>query len=144
MFNSTFLIVIFLFILSAVLFTSISVSIALYYAKRKADTEEKTLIEENDYIKIILIFSLINFITYVYSSCFFIKFYCRTYFCIFSINFCSGLDRIRYFKIGNIQKVFLFKDRKDKTSRNLCRNLRTVLYFSCQLTAVVIYDCCYN
>ncbi len=43
MLNSATLAVILLFILSAILFTSITVSIAIYYTKRKADTEEKTL-----------------------------------------------------------------------------------------------------
>lgn len=62
MFNSATLVVILLFILSAILFTSTTVSIAIYYAKRKADTEEKTLITKNDYQKTILIFSIINFI----------------------------------------------------------------------------------
>lgn len=62
MFNSATLAVIFLFILSAILFTSTTVSIAIYYARKKADTEEKTLITKNDYKKTILIFSIINFI----------------------------------------------------------------------------------
>lgn len=62
MFNSATLVVILLFILSAILFTSTTVSIAIYYTKRKADTEEKTLITKNDYQKIILIFTIINFI----------------------------------------------------------------------------------
>lgn len=62
MFNSATLVVILLFILSAILFTSTTVSIAIYYARKKADTEEKTLITKNDYKKIILIFSIINFI----------------------------------------------------------------------------------
>lgn len=62
MFNSATLAVILLFILSAILFTSTTVSIAIYYARKKADTEEKTLITKNDYKKIILIFSIINFI----------------------------------------------------------------------------------
>ena len=62
MFNSATLVVILLYILSAILFTSTTVSIAIYYAKRKADTEEKTLITKNDYQKTILIFSIINFI----------------------------------------------------------------------------------
>ena len=34
----------------------------IYYARKKADTEEKTLITKNDYKKTILIFSIINFI----------------------------------------------------------------------------------
>ena len=51
MFNSVTLAVILLFILSAILFTSTTVSIAIYYAKRKADTEGKTLITKNDYKK---------------------------------------------------------------------------------------------
>ena len=62
MFNSATLVVILLYILSAILFTSTTVSIAIYYAKRKADREEKTLITKNDYQKTILIFSIINFI----------------------------------------------------------------------------------
>lgn len=62
MFNSATLAVILLYILSAILFTSTTVSIAIYYARKKADTEEKTLITKNDYKKIILIFSIINFI----------------------------------------------------------------------------------
>lgn len=62
MFNSATLVVILLYILSAILFTSTTVSNAIYYAKRKADTEEKTLITKNDYQKTILIFSIINFI----------------------------------------------------------------------------------
>lgn len=62
MFNSATLVVILLFILSAILFTSTTVSIAIYYTKRKADTEEKTLITKNDYQKTILIFTIINFI----------------------------------------------------------------------------------
>lgn len=62
MFNSATLAVILLYILSAILFTSTTVSIAIYYAKRKADTEEKILITKNDYQKTILIFSIINFI----------------------------------------------------------------------------------
>ena len=61
MFNSATLVVILLFILSAILFTSTTVSIAIYYARKKADTEEKTLITKNDYKKI-MIFSIINFI----------------------------------------------------------------------------------
>lgn len=51
MFNSATLVVILLFILSAILFTSTTVSIAIYYARKKADTEEKTLITKNDYKK---------------------------------------------------------------------------------------------
>lgn len=62
MFNSATLVVILLFILSAILFTSTTVSIAIYYARKKADTEEKALITKNDYQKTILIFSIINFI----------------------------------------------------------------------------------
>ena len=62
MFNSATLAVILLFILSAILFTSTTVSIAIYYARKKADTEEKALITKNDYKKTILIFSIINFI----------------------------------------------------------------------------------
>lgn len=62
MFNSATLAVILLFILSAILFTSTTVSIAIYYARKKADTEEKALITKNDYQKTILIFSIINFI----------------------------------------------------------------------------------
>lgn len=62
MFNSATLAVILLYILSAILFTSTTVSIAIYYARKKADTEEKTLITKNDYKKTILIFSIINFI----------------------------------------------------------------------------------
>ena len=62
MFNSATLAVILLFILSAILFTSTTVSIAIYYARKKADTEEKTHITKNDYQKTILIFSIINFI----------------------------------------------------------------------------------
>ena len=61
MFNSATLAVILLYILSAILFTSTTVSIAIYYARKKADTEEKALITKNDYKKI-LIFSIINFI----------------------------------------------------------------------------------
>lgn len=60
MLNSSIIVLIFFFILSAILFTSITVSIAIYYARRKAVTEEKTLITKNDYQKIILIFSIIN------------------------------------------------------------------------------------
>ncbi len=62
MFNSATLAVILLYILSAILFTSTTVSIAIYYARKKADTEEKTLITKNDYKKTVLIFSIINFI----------------------------------------------------------------------------------
>lgn len=62
MFNSSTLAVMLLFILSAILFTSTTVSIAIYYARKKADTEEKTLITKDDYKKTILIFSIINFI----------------------------------------------------------------------------------
>lgn len=62
MLNSSIIVLILFFILSAILFTSTTVSIAIYYARRKADTEEKALITKNDYIKIILIFSIINFI----------------------------------------------------------------------------------
>lgn len=62
MFNSATLVVILLYILSAILFTSTTVSIAIYYARKKADTEEKALITKNDYQKTILIFSIINFI----------------------------------------------------------------------------------
>lgn len=51
MFNSATLAVILLFILSAILFTSTTVSIAIYYARKKADTEEKALITKNDYQK---------------------------------------------------------------------------------------------
>ena len=62
MLNSSTLAVMLLFILSAILFTSTTVSIAIYYARKKADTEEKTLITKDDYKKTILIFSIINFI----------------------------------------------------------------------------------
>lgn len=58
MFNSATLAVILLFILSAILFTSTTVSIAIYYARKKADTEEKTLITKNDYKKQFLFFQL--------------------------------------------------------------------------------------
>ena len=43
MLNSSIIALILFFILSAILFTSTTVSIAIYYARRKADTEEKTL-----------------------------------------------------------------------------------------------------
>lgn len=56
MFNSATLVVILLFILSAILFTSTTVSIAIYYARKKADTEEKALITKNDYQKIRIVF----------------------------------------------------------------------------------------
>ena len=46
MFNSATLAVMLLFILSAILFTSTTVSIAIYYARKKADTEEKYLGDE--------------------------------------------------------------------------------------------------
>lgn len=62
MLNSSTLAVMLLFILSAILFTSTTVSIAIYYARKKADMEEKTLITKDDYKKTILIFSIINFI----------------------------------------------------------------------------------
>lgn len=62
MLNSSTLAVILFFILSAILFTSTTVSIAIYYARKKAVTEEKTLITKDDYKKTILIFSIINFI----------------------------------------------------------------------------------
>ena len=55
MFNSATLAVMLLFILSAILFTSTTVSIAIYYARKKADTEEKTLITKNDYKKMFFI-----------------------------------------------------------------------------------------
>ena len=48
MFNSATLAVILLFILSAILFTSTTVSIAIYYARKKADTEEKTTYNKNE------------------------------------------------------------------------------------------------
>ena len=54
MLNSATLAVILLYILSAILFTSTTVSIAIYYARK--------LITKNDYKKTILIFSIINFI----------------------------------------------------------------------------------
>ena len=59
MLNSATLAVILLFILSAILFTSTTVSIAIYYARKKADTEEKALITKNDYQKTILIASFV-------------------------------------------------------------------------------------
>ena len=62
MLNSSIIVLILFFILLAILFTSTTVSIAIYYARRKADTEEKTLITKNDYKKTILIFSIINFV----------------------------------------------------------------------------------
>ena len=58
MLNSATLVVILLFILSAILFTSTTVSIAIYYARKKADTEEKTHITKNDYQKLKDIFGL--------------------------------------------------------------------------------------
>lgn len=69
MFNSATLAVILLYILSAILFTSTTVSIAIYYARKKADIEEKTLITKNDYQKTILIFSIINFIASFAAIC---------------------------------------------------------------------------
>lgn len=62
MLNPSIIMLILFFILLAILFTSTTVSIAIYYARRKADTEEKTLITKDDYKKTILIFSIINFI----------------------------------------------------------------------------------
>ena len=50
MLNSATLAVILLFILSAILFTSTTVSIAIYYARKKADTEEKALCERRVYV----------------------------------------------------------------------------------------------
>lgn len=61
MFNSATLAVMLLFILSAILFTSTTVSIAIYYARKKADTEEKTLITKM-ITKNNFDFSIINFI----------------------------------------------------------------------------------
>lgn len=115
MLNSATLIVIFLFILSAVLFASISVSIALYYAKRKADTEEKALIEENDYIKIILIFSLINFITSFAAVALSPNFIAAHISAYFLLIFAAGL--IEFF----ISKFAIFKrfscSKTEKTKR---------------------------
>ena len=50
MFNSATLAVMLLFIRSAILFTSTTVSIAIYYARKKADTEEKALCERRVYV----------------------------------------------------------------------------------------------
>lgn len=61
MFNSATLAVILLYILSAILFTSTTVSIAIYYARKKADTEEKALITKM-ITKNNSDFSIINFI----------------------------------------------------------------------------------
>lgn len=114
MFNSASLTVIFLFILSAVLFTSISVSIALYYAKRKADTEEKTLIEENDYIKIILIFSLINFITSFVAVAFSSNFIAAPTSAYFLLIFVAGLIEFVISKFAIFKRFSCSKTEKTK------------------------------
>lgn len=62
MFNSATLAVILLFILSAILFTSTTVSIAIYYARKKANETDKKLINNKCYGIIAVIFTIINFI----------------------------------------------------------------------------------
>ena len=56
MFNSATLAVILLYMLSAILFTSTTVSIAIYYARKKADTEEKALCERRVYVFKLVLF----------------------------------------------------------------------------------------
>ena len=141
MFNSATLAVILLYILSAILFTSTTVSIAIYYARKKADTEEKALITKNDYKKTILIFSIINFIASFAATAVAHIADSGNYnhlsigqFSYLSLIFVAGV--VEFF----IPKIFLFKGRQNGKSRSLCRNMRTVLHIYRKLTDSSVYN----
>ena len=141
MFNSATLAVILLYILSAILFTSTTVSIAIYYARKKADTEEKALITKNDYKKTILIFSIINFIASFAATAVAHIADSGNYnhlsigqFSYLSLIFVAGV--VEFF----IAKIFLFKGRQNGKSRSLCRNMRTVLHIYRKLTDSSVYN----
>ena len=147
MFNSATLAVMLLFILSAILFTSTTVSIAIYYARKKADTEEKTLITKNDYKKIILIFSIINFIASFAATAVAHIADSGDYnhlsigqFSYLSLIFVAGVVEFFIAKSTIFQKIFLFKGRQNGKSRSLCRNMRTVLHIYCKLTDSSVYN----
>ena len=143
MFNSATLAVMLLFILSAILFTSTTVSIAIYYARKKADTEEKTLITKNDYKKIILIFTIINFIASFAATAVAHIADSGDYnhlsigqFSYLSLIFVAGV--VEFFIAKS--KIFLFKGRQNGKSRSLCRNMRTVLHIYCKLADSSVYN----
>lgn len=147
MFNSATLVVILLFILSAILFTSTTVSIAIYYARKKADTEEKALITKNDYQKTILIFSIINFIASFAAMAVAHIADSGDYnhlsigqFSYLSLIFVAGVVEFFYCKVNYIPKIFLFKGRQNGKSRSLCRNMRTVLHIYRKLTDSSVYN----
>lgn len=150
MFNSATLVVILLYILSAILFTSTTVSIAIYYAKRKADTEEKTLITKNDYQKTILIFSIINFIASFVAMALphitnsgnynHISIAQLSYLSLILAILAAGVVEFFYCKVNYIPKIFLFKGRQNGKSRSLCRNMRTVLHIYRKLADSFVYN----
>lgn len=144
MFNSATLAVILLYILSAILFTSTTVSIAIYYARKKADTEEKTLITKNDYQKTILIFSIINFIASFAATAVAHIADSGNYnhlsigqFSYLSLIFVAGVVEFFIAKSTIFQR---FSCSKADKSRSLCRNMRTVLHIYCKLTDSSVYN----
>ena len=144
MFNSATLVVILLFILSAILFTSTTVSIAIYYARKKADTEEKALITKNDYQKTILIFSIINFIASFAAMAVAHIADSGDYnhlsigqFSYLSLIFVAGVVEFFIAKSTIFQRFSCSK--ADKTE-SLCRNMRTVLHIYRKLTDSSVYN----
>ena len=87
MFNTTFdpqytFVILFINIIASVLFTSVTVFIAMNYAKRKACMENITLITGKNYITVVLIF-------YSYKLyCFICLFYVYVCYLLFYIHTC--------------------------------------------------------
>lgn len=89
MFNTTFdpqytFVILFINIIASVLFTSVTVFIAMNYAKRKACMENITLITGKNYITVVLIFSVINCIA---SFASFMSMYATYYFTYLFVRF---------------------------------------------------------
>ena len=143
-------VVILLYILSAILFTSTTVSIAIYYARRKADTEEKTLITKNDYKKTILIFSIINFIASFAATALphiadsgdynHISIAQFSYLSLILAILSAGVVEFFIAKSTIFQRFSCSKADKTETSRSLCRNMRTVLHIYRKLTDSSVYN----
>ena len=118
MFNTTFdpqytFVILFINIIASVLFTSVTVFIAMNYAKRKACMENITLITGKNYITVVLIFSVINCIA---SFASFMSMYATYYFTYIPV--CSIFTVLSALVEYFIARTVVFKkfsfDKKEK------------------------------
>lgn len=123
MFNTTFdpqytFVILFINIIASVLFTSVTVFIAMNYAKRKACMENITLITGKNYITVVLIFSVINCIA---SFASFMSMYATYYFTYIPV--CSIFTVLSALVEYFIARTVVFKkfsfDKKEKNKRAL-------------------------